>query len=413
MAEARGGEFLNATRARGWIALSAAMTVAALIAALALSHDGLDPSGRPLGTDFVSFWTAARLALSDGAAVVWDGMRLEAAERAVFPAIEGFYAFFYPPVFLLVCLPFGLLGHVAALVAWLGLTAVAAWRGLAMLACGAFGERWGAIAFLGQPAVFVVAGHGQNAFLSTALFAFGAAFAERRPVVAGIALGLLVYKPQLALLLPFALAAAGAWRLFVATALSAAGWCLLSLAIFGLEAWRAFFAMSRIAGATLEAGLVAPEKMASLFAGLRVLGASTALAGAVQAIATVVVIVAAVVALRRARRRDGAGEAAVVVTAAGALLATPFGLDYDAAILAVPLVFLVRAVGEGLGSLERWAMLAALVAPVAARPIAFAIHLPLAPLAFAALFVVVVGRVAAAEAAIRPRPRSGSTASSA
>ncbi len=413
MAETGNGGFLNASRARGWIALSAAVTVVALVAALALSHDGLDPSGRPLGTDFVSFWTAARLALSQGAAAAWDGALLEAAERAVFPAIDGFYAFFYPPVFLLLCLPFGLLGPLAALVAWLAVTAIAAWRGLAMLARGAFGERWAAIAFLGQPVVFVVAGHGQNAFLSTALFAFGAAFAERRPVVAGLALGLLVYKPQLALLLPFALAAAGAWRLFVATALAAVAWCLVSLAVFGGDAWRAFFAMSRIAGETLREGLVAPEKMASVYAGLRVIGASATLAGTVQAVATVVAIVVAVVALRRARRQGGAGEAAVVVAAAGALLATPFGLDYDAAILAVPLVVLVRDVGGDLRSFERWAMLAALAAPVAARPLAFAIHLPIAPLAFAALFVVVVRRVAAGEAAIRPRPRSGSTATSA
>jgi len=57
-----------------------------------------------------------------------------------------------------------------------------------------------------------------------------------------VLLGLLCYKPHLALLVPVALAAGGHWRAFGAAAVTVAVVVGLSVALFGVEPWRAYLA---------------------------------------------------------------------------------------------------------------------------------------------------------------------------
>lgn len=387
----RRANFLHAGRIEAWLTIAAAFTVLAVIGGVVVSKGGVDPLGRPIGTDFLAFWTAARVAIADGGAAVWDGVRLQAEQDVAFGPREGFTAFFYPPVFLAIVWPLGLLPHLAALAVWLGTTMVAAWRGLAALAHGAFGERIGAVAFLAYPATFVTIGHGQNAFLSTALFAWGAHAAARRPILAGALLGTLVYKPQLAIVLPVALAAAGAWRLFVATGAFAALWCALTWVVFGSEAWAAFLAMSKVARATLDLGLVEPGKMVSLHAAIRVLGGSSEAAAIGQGVATAATLVGVWIAARRGRSAEGA----VVLAAVGAVAASPFVLDYDLMILAVAMVFVLReGLRHGFTDFEKITLLVVFVLPFLARPLALGLGVPMAPLVVAALALVVARRVA-------------------
>ncbi|WP_029586365.1 glycosyltransferase 87 family protein [Bradyrhizobium sp. URHD0069] len=58
----------------------------------------------------------------------------------------------------------------------------------------------------GGGAVFINAVGGQNSTWTAALFGGGLSPLERRPLLAGGLLGLLIYKPQLGLLIPVALA---------------------------------------------------------------------------------------------------------------------------------------------------------------------------------------------------------------
>ena len=73
-------------------------------------------------------------------------------------------------------------------------------------------------ALLAAPAVFINAVGGQNGTWTAALFGGGLSLLERRPLLAGGLLGLLIYKPQLALLIPVALLAGRHWRAFAAAA---------------------------------------------------------------------------------------------------------------------------------------------------------------------------------------------------
>src|SRR5436305_707287 len=81
--------------------------------------------------------------------------------------------------------------------------------------------RAAAIAVIGTPAAFFNVYGGQNAYFTAALLAGGLLVLDRRPVIGGICFGCLAYKPHMAMLVPFALAASGRWRSFAAAAAAA------------------------------------------------------------------------------------------------------------------------------------------------------------------------------------------------
>jgi Glycosyltransferase family 87 len=58
-----------------------------------------------------------------------------------------------------------------------------------------------------------------------------------RPTAAGILFGLLIYKPQFGLMVPFVLAATGRWRAFAAAAATAALLVLVTFAVGVTVTW--------------------------------------------------------------------------------------------------------------------------------------------------------------------------------
>jgi hypothetical protein len=341
--------------------------------------------GKPIGTDFVSFWTAARLVRAGDITAPYRPATHAASEQAAFPtAPDGYYAFFYPPVALLLFLPLAALPYLVALVVWLARTGLAA---LACLRC-LLPQRWALLPVLAFPAVLVNAGHGQNGFLSTACFG-GGMLLRRRPLLAGMCLGALVFKPQLGLLVPVGLLAARRWRMLAGASLSAFGLCAFSWLLLGNAAWLGFLDVAPLARRTLEAGLVDPAKMVSTFAGMRVLHSGLGLAYVVQAAVTAGTGI--LLALTLARRPGGHAEGAML--AAAAMLVTPFLLDYDLMILALPLAWVMaEAQRTGWRPWEKLTLLAAYALPMVARPIAMSVGIPLAPLVLAVLLVVVTRR---------------------
>ena len=232
------------------------------------------------------------------------------------------------------------------------------------------------LALLAFPAFLVNAGHGQNGFLSAALIGAGALILDRRPVVAGLLFGLLVFKPQLALMIPFALIAGRRWTTFVVTAATAAALSAASYAIWGEAVWRAFFDAAPLARATLERHFVGDEKMQSAFAAVRLLHGPLILAYAAQGAAAL----AAAAALFWLQRRDFRGPAEGPALIAATLLASPFLLDYDLTLLAFPLAFLGRlGLARGFAPFEKNVLLLAYLLPLLSRILAGALLLPIAP----------------------------------
>ena len=381
----RDGDWLTAARAKayGWMFLGLAVAVAAgwVIA----SRGGLDPTGKPLGTDFTSFWSASKLALAGRPALAYDLGAHRATEAAIFGRDTGYAAFFYPPIFLMICLPLAALPYLPALAAWLAVTGLAYWR----MARAWLGERLGGLPIFAFPAVLTNVGHGQNGFLSAALFGAGALWLERRPWLAGVCLGALAYKPHLGLMIPVALAVGRRWKSFAAAAATVVGLAGLAFAVFGAATWRGFLADSALARAALEQGLVGDAKMQSAFAAVRLWGGPLALAYGLQAL----VAAAAAAGLLWLRRRAPGSAAEGPAMIVAALIASPFLLDYDLVILAAPLAWMLRqGAAAGFRPWEKTTLAAVFVLPAVSRTLATAAHLPLAPFLMAALFWLMLRR---------------------
>jgi hypothetical protein len=234
-------------------------------------------------------------------------------------------------------------------------------------------------------------GHGQNGFLSAALFGGGALWLERRPILAGVCLGALAYKPHLGLMIPIALAIAGRWKTFATAAGTVLALAGASYGLFGLETWRAFLPDAGLARSALEQGLVGDAKLQSAFAAVRLWGGGVGLAYGAQA-AVAASAAAGLFWLRRRAPHGGAEGPAMIVAA---LLASPFLLDYDLVILAAPLAWMLReAAAKGFLNWEKAVLLAAFMLPAVSRTIAAEARLPLAPFVMAALFVAILRRSA-------------------
>ncbi len=394
----RDGDWLAEQPARIYRLLLAVLLTMACVGWIVFSKSALDPMGKPLGTDFLSFWTASQLALGGHPSAPYDMAIHFAAQTARFNAHQGYAAFFYPPVYLLLCLPLATMPYLVSLSLWLVVSGFAY-----VQVVYRFLDRWSGtwLTLLAFPAILLNMGHGQNGFITAALMGGGVLLLERRPWLAGTLFGCLVIKPHMALLIPFALAARGLWRPFIAAGLTAAGLAALSMAVFGLETWRAFLANTALARKTLETGLVDPAKMESIFAAVRVLHGGIGLGYALQAIVTLGVI-ATLVAMGRARLSGPAQNAALI---AGAVVATPFVLDYDLTWIALPLAWLfIEARRTAFLPWEKLVMSAAFVLPLFSRTLAMKLSLPIAPVVLIALFWVVVrrGYAGGAEAASRP-----------
>jgi alpha-1,2-mannosyltransferase len=384
-------DWLNASRARAWGWLLLGVTAVIAVGWIATARGGLDLTGKPLGTDFTCFWSASKLALAGTPARVYDLAAQRDQQAAIFGRDIGDTAFFYPPIFLLICLPLAALPYLVSLTAWLAATGVLYWR----MARAWLGAAFGAMPILAFPAVLTNIGHGQNGFLSAALFGGGALWLERRPIVAGLCLGALAYKPHLGIMIPIALAIAGRWKSFAAAGVAVLVLAAASYAVLGLETWRAFVASSSLTRSVLEQGLVGDAKMQSAFAAVRLWGGGLGLAYGAQ-LAVAAAAAAGLAWLHRRAPNSGAEGPAMIVAA---LLASPFLLDYDLIILAAPLGWMLRdGANKGFLSWEKALLLAAFVLPAVSRTLATDLRLPVAPFVLTALFVAILRRGLSADA---------------
>jgi len=389
------GTIVGSVRDAAWLTLERIrvyrliVLLAGLLSAgvwLACSHGGMDPAGKAIGTDFLAFWSASTLALSGDPASAYDLTRLYAVERAAMVSDPGLSSFLYPPPFLLLCLPLALAPYFVSLALWLAATG-GAWLAMARKWAQAGGVS--TIAILAFPAVLSNLGHGQNGFLTGALFGSGLMLIDRRPWLAGMVLGLLVVKPQIGFALPFLVLAGRHWRTFFGAATSALLLSFLSLLVLGAGAWTGFLGGSGTGRAIMEAGLVEPGKMVSVFAAVRVLHGGVVWAYAVQ----LAVALAAAVLLTMVCRRGAPVRAQAALCVTASLLMTPFLFDYDLPVLIVPLAWLYgESRRRGFLPWEKAILAVAYLLPLYARTTALGLGVPTAPI----VIILLMGAVARA-----------------
>jgi len=295
-----------------------------------------DTAGLGIPTDFVNVWAAGKLVLDGHPAVAYDWDIQKQVELALLGQdFPGYFAWHYPPPFLFVASLLAMLPYSVAFIGWMAASLVPY---LAVIR-GIVGRPFGWMFAIAFPMVFNNTLVGQNGFLTAALIGGTLYLIPARPILAGVCLGLLSYKPQYGLLFPIVLIAASQWRVFISAGVTAVAMALASWLAFGTESWQAFFHwMPMFSQAFLTEGKATWWKLQSIFSLVRYFGGTEPLAWAFQWVLTA--SVATVLVLMWRSRVPYTLKAAAL--AAGTLLTTPYLFMYDMMVLAIPVAFLVR-----------------------------------------------------------------------
>lgn len=378
------------------------VTIAALVTALFfgnelyLRHESSE--GQVLANDYTVYSFASHLLWQGEVATIFDPQKFIAAHEAALQTQVGFSPFPYPPSGLWVVAPLEFLPGYLGPLLWLG----APFAALAWLAARRAARPWhAAAALLLAPAALDNIATGQNGFLSGALLCGGLLLLKSRPILAGVLIGLLSFKPQFGILLPFILVAGVHYRTFATASAVTLGLILLSLVLLGLEPWRVYFetAMPSHRGFLENGGGFAVLTMPSVFNAGRLLGLPTTINYILQGAAALATVVACTWLFSR---RSIELKLKVPVAMVGVFLVTPYCSSYDLVIVAVAQILaLGREAALPPGQYQLHA--AGWVLPVVMITLSL-FHVPIGPLVLAGLFWISMRRATAGVGAAARQP---------
>ncbi|UWX58029.1 DUF2029 domain-containing protein [Chlorobaculum sp. MV4-Y] len=283
--------------------------------------------------DFILAWAASHLALAGHAQDAYSIPSLIKAQQIAEPGPQDVYGWFYPPSYYLVILPLALLPYAVAYWSFM-LSTLAGYLLVLRRIVRGRAAMWCLAGFSGLWMNFY---DGQNGFLTAAIAGAALLGVDRRPVLAGLFIGLLAIKPHLAMLFPVALLAIGAWRTLITAAVTAITFMVAGTAILGTAVLKAFLAsLGDARHLCLENGSLLWSKMPSVFAFMRLLGTPVTWAYVAHFIVAVVAVMAVWRVWRNCRNRNLRNAALMTAT----FLVSPYVLFYDLAWLAFPIAWL-------------------------------------------------------------------------
>ena len=212
---------------RGPVTLAFAAVVVALCLDVAIRHD-------PISVDFNTYMAAAQIGLHDGWSHIYDQGLVAIQQQLLAPGSRR-QPFISPPTVAFTVAPLAVFPHPVAYVIWAVLTfgAFAAAMALAGISTGL--SRW--VAVVGALAPWWIM-HSVNVGQVVPLVAAGLVVGwrllrDRREVLAGIAFGAILLKPNTAMLVPLALLFATRYRALAAWGATAALVLLMTAAVLG------------------------------------------------------------------------------------------------------------------------------------------------------------------------------------
>jgi hypothetical protein len=278
-------------------------------------------AGDTLGFDFLAYHQAAARVLAG--APVYD---------LSFEASGGFGLFYYPPTFIPLILPFGLLSATTAVWAWTALLVAAFLIGVALMPVSTT-VRWWTVLLAGLSWPFAYAVKlGQVGPLLFLCFAIGWRWLDD-PLRLGLsgALGAAI-KLQPGLVFVWALLTAR-YRAVAVGVVAIAVLAVAATLLAGVGAWSDFITLVRqVSDPITTAHNFTPGAIAYQ------LGLGADAAGFVQLLSTILVLVAVVAAARRA-----ASEASYLVALIASQLLSPILWDHYAMLLLLPVAYLLAA----------------------------------------------------------------------
>jgi len=355
----------------------------------------IDGQGYILGRDFLNFWHYGIAAWRGDALSFYD---LGFYNRVLDALIPGYdypdQNWSYPPHYMLLAAPFGLLGYHPALALYTGLGLLLYWRVVVALA-GGWERR---LALMAMPTLVVCLLCGQVSALLAVVLVTIYRTLDRRPEIAGLMIALLTVKPQIGLLIPLFLILTGRWKvMFVATAATLA-FVGLSAAWHGTDIWRHYLTVGISTQSTTltESNVIVMGLMPTAFVDMVMLGAPRQAALAAQALFAAFAVAMLWLTIR-ATRDDFLRFAALV---AASFVVTPYLMSYDTLVIGWVLIGLAaRAEFSPAQAAIYW--LAMILCPLGV--VMALVGLPGAPLVLAAISWWVLAE-ARRGAAIAPEP---------
>jgi hypothetical protein len=316
------------------VLLLAAAYIPRLYAAWAGGAGIFDSAGEPFGADYVNIRTTARMALDGRVAELFDAIGFHAAQEAMLGRPFQDHNWSYPPHFVPWILVFGLAPYLWGFILWMGTTFGAY---LAAILPGRPQKASLFLALLLAPSTYVNLAGGQNGFLTAALMLGALRLLERHPIWAGVLFGLLTVKPQLGILVPVALIAAGAWRAIFSAVVTTAVTIAASIGLYGTEPWIAYVRdTSRVQAAVLEYGTgVFTLMMPTPFMAARIMDWGIGIGYALNA---AIALGAAVVVGWAYRGKWGSADLRAAILLTATLLASPYAFNYDMTALSAMLL---------------------------------------------------------------------------
>jgi hypothetical protein len=359
--------WLGRSRVRGYSAILAICSIASLWWMFGAAM-------KPGGSDFIAFWSAASM-LADGAgARIYDPSALGAVQATIDPS--GIVPFVHPPPFLLAIWPLGYMGYPEAWIAW-SIATFALW----FLATRRLfpSLSWPIAAF---PGALIAAWHAQTGFLTSAFQTLIAAQLRDRPFRAGLCIGLLVIKPHLAVLIPFALLAARMWSAIFGAALSILVIALVSWGIFGSDVWLAYPSSWGVSKTLMD---IADDafflRQVTIYAMFMAWGTP-----GVAAFAQIVATAGSILAVWKFWSSQATVDAKMALLFALTPLATPYLFSYDLPFLVVPVLWLVQHYKD---AWSRPVLVALYLSPLVCRAMALPLSINPTPLVCIGMAVLI------------------------
>ncbi|MGE4482907.1 glycosyltransferase family 87 protein [Acidocella sp.] len=290
---------------------------------------GMSVNDRPCGSpqcDFSGFWAAGLLARAGQFSVLFDPQAFLGFLHRIFSPDAEMIRWYYPPVALLPVAVISFLPFELAFWVWnICFLAASVWL------LRKAGLVWPVVAMvLMSPAALWNLELGQFGIIMGSCLIFGLFCLAREKWQGGAVLGILLCKPQYALLTPVAMFACRSWRFMLACALVVGVLLLCSAGLFGLQVWHIYLTRGlRVSHEVLQLAFNGhnSEKFGvSVFWMVRSFGGGLSLSYWLQACCSL----AALLGTWLTWRHHGlAAEARVGVTVILSLLATPYGYTDD------------------------------------------------------------------------------------
>ena len=340
-----------------------------------LADNNIDLNGRYLGADFISFYAAGTLALEGQAILAYDIEAHRNVELALINAEDlefGLLPFNYPPIFLLLLAPLAALPYfvafiifqISSIIFFVTMIKKLAGRNEALILSLAFGG------------TLINFCYGQNALLTTGLLAGALFYLDRKPILSGILIGLLTYKPHLGILIPLVLIVSGRWQVFLYAAISFIFLILMTIATLGMESWISFWEARDFVKQALNVPLISYLNFQSIFSSLRAMGIglnSAYLIHIIFAFLSIIVVLKIWVMKVDVRLK-------LASLTLGTMMISPYILNYDLALLAIVISCLVSfGIEKGFEKSQILLLIITWFLPIVAKPFNTMLPMPWTP----------------------------------